>query len=304
MSEIFLTPLPDRCVITVDGPEAEAFLQRLVSNDVTRASDKQALYATLLTPQGKFLFDFFIVRSGETFFLDCEAERREAFIERLSRYRLRAAVTLADASSDYAVAVLFGQDALKAADLDPHPGVVRRWHAGWMYVDPRLPAAGARMLIGQQGIDSSRKALAALSSDPDHYDDWRLTLGLPDGCRDMIPDKSFLLESGIDELNGIDWDKGCYIGQETTARTKHRTAIRKRLLPVRFAAETVDFDQPILAGDQEVGVMRSAGKGRGLALLRLDMWRKAGQSGLPLQVDGQEITVHWPEWIPSLMDAD
>ncbi len=302
MSETFLTRLPERCVIRVDGPEAAAFLQRLVSNDVTRVSDTRALYATLLTPQGKFLFDFFMIRSGATFFLDCEAGRQEALIERLSRYRLRAALTLATA--DHAVAVGFGKDALKAAGLDPIPGLARRCGQGWIFVDPRLPAAGLRMMIDQKDIDSSGERLAATPSNPNHYDDWRLTLGLPDGSRDMIPDKAFLLESGIDELNGIDWDKGCYIGQETTARTKHRAAIRKRLLPVHFAAKTADFDQPIVSGDQEVGAMRSNRNGRGLALLRLDLWRQARERGQPLQLDGQEISIDWPEWIPSPTATD
>ncbi len=302
MSGTLITPLPGRCLITVDGPEAEVFLQRLVSNDVTRVTENQAGYAALLTPQGKFLFDFFMLRSGEMFFLDCEAGRQGELIARLERYRLRAAVRVADVSAGYIVAVLFGKDALKAADLGPDPGVARRWGKGWIYVDPRMPAAGARIIAEPQDIDSFGTVLAASPGDPDGYDDWRLTLGLPDGCRDMIPDKAFLLESGFDELNGIDWNKGCYIGQETTARTRHRSTLRKRLLPVRFDAETLEFDQPIVAGDQEIGAMRSTRNGRGLALLRLDLWRTARERGLTPQIDGQAITIDWPDWIESQPD--
>jgi tRNA-modifying protein YgfZ len=261
--------LPARGVVAVNGEDRVGFLQGLVSNDVEQAAPGRAVWAALLTPQGKWLADFFIFSDGERLLLDCERAQAPTLAQRLGRYRLRSRVALADESETLRVYAAWGGSRDLPADAVAAP-------------DPRLPGAGWRVL-----------SMAALptNTDAEAYDAHRLALGLPDGSRDMEAEKSVLLEAGFDELAGVSWSKGCYMGQELTARTKYRGLVKRRLVPVDIAGPAPAPGTPVLRGGAEVGTMRSSTGALGLALLRLE-----ATSG-PMLCGDATLTPRLPDWI-------
>jgi folate-binding protein YgfZ len=243
-----LALLPARGVIEVAGDDAVSFLQGLVSNDVTEAAPGHAVWAALLTPQGKWLADFFILADGARLLLDVEHGQVPMLIQRLGRFRLRAKVTVRDVSEAWHVHVAWGGVPDIAVGVIAAP-------------DPRLPAAGWRLLAPE---------LLPVTATAEAWDLHRLALGLPDGSRDLEAEKTVLLEAGFDELGGVSWSKGCYMGQELTARTKYRGLVKRRLVPVAIDGALPPPGTPVLRDGAEVGAMRS-GRGRiGLAQLRLE----------------------------------
>jgi folate-binding protein YgfZ len=240
--------LSERGVLAVAGTDRVSFLQGLVSNDVAAVAPGRAVWAALLTPQGKWLADFFILADGDRLLLDCERRQTEMLLQRLRRYRLRAAVALSDLSESLLVyAAWAGQPTVPAGAIAAP--------------DPRLPDAGWRVLSPDNlPVDATE----------DEWDAHRLALGLPDGSRDLEADKTVLLEAGFDELGGVSWSKGCYMGQELTARTKYRGLIKRRLVPVAVAGAAPPPGTPVLAHGAEVGTMRSSRDGLGLAQLRIE----------------------------------
>ena len=263
-----LTVLPERAALAVEGDDRAGFLQGLVSNDVTQAAPGRAVWAALLTPQGKYLADFFVLSDGARLLLDCERQLAEWLLRTLSRYRLRAAVSLA--ATDLSVhAAWDGAPAGLPADAVAAP-------------DPRLPEAGWRIL-----------ARAPLDADaaPEEWDRHRLRLGLPDGTRDLESEKSVLLEAGFDELGGVSWSKGCYMGQELTARTKYRGLVKRRLVPVGIAGPAPAPGTPIVSRGAEIGAMRSSRDDLGMALRRLEALAQ------PLECGHARLTPHVPAWM-------
>jgi folate-binding protein YgfZ len=241
--------LPHRGLITVGGADRREFLQGLVSNDVTRAGAERAIWAAFLTPQGKYLHDFFMIEIGETLHLDCEGgERLMDFGKRLSKYKLRSRIDLGIVP-DFAVVALWGEGTAAALGLPDEAGVGRNWQGGAVYMDPRLPGAGARAILPVARVAEILELLGFAATTSENYDGMRIGLGLPDGTKDMVIEKTVLLEANFDALNGVDWDKGCYMGQELTARTKYRGLIKKRLMPVD------------VEGDAPAFVMRQSGHG-------------------------------------------
>ncbi|MFQ5953884.1 MAG: YgfZ/GcvT domain-containing protein [Kiloniellales bacterium] len=284
--------LAHRSLLALEGPEVRSFLQGLISNDVHKVAPDRAIYAALLTPQGKFLHDLFIVECDGALMLDCEAERRHDLIRRLKLYRLRAKVEIADRSDDYLVAALIGEAALAALELPAEPGTARAIPEGVVYTDPRLAAAGARAVLRREtGVDKLLGAGFA-AAEMAAYDRLRLGLGLPDGSRDMVVEKATLLDSGFDELNGVDWDKGCYVGQELTARTKYRGLTKKRLVPVEIEGPVPEPGTPVILGGRQAGEMRSARDGVGLALMRLEAVKQGGG----FTAGGARLRPRKPDW--------
>ena len=261
--------LPDRGVLELAGSDRVAFLQGLVSNDVATIPAGGAAWAALLTPQGKWLADFFVIPAGEVLLLDVERAQAAGLVQRLSRFRLRSKVTLRDASAEWHVHAAWG---------------VAPAASGLVVPDPRLAEAGWRVL--------SPTPLPADATAED-YDRHRLALGLPDGSRDMEAEKSVLLEGGFDELHGVSWSKGCYMGQELTARTRYRGLLKRRLVPV-------DVEGPLPApgtrladsNGAEQGEMRSGRDGQGMALIRLDALDRA-----PFRAGDALLTPRIPGWM-------
>ena len=282
--------LEDRGILAVSGSDRTDFLQGLVSNDIGKVAPGHAVYAALLTPQGKYLHDFFVSEAtgegADMLLLDCELGGLADLQKRLSIYKLRADVSLEDRSGDFTVAAIFGEGSIEAA----MEGVA-------VYADPRLAKAGVRCVLVKADAQTLLEKAGFTATEPADYDRLRLTLGLPDASRDLIPEKSILLENGFDELNGIDWDKGCYMGQELTARTKYRGLVKKRLMPVTFVGPPPEPGTPIMLGEKEAGEVRSSQPaedgGIGLALIRLE----ALENSADLMAGGVVVTPQKPDWM-------
>ncbi|HXC89932.1 MAG TPA: folate-binding protein [Stellaceae bacterium] len=292
MADARFVLLDDRGVLAVGGPDRRVFLQGLVSNDVDKVGPAQARYAALLTAQGKYLHDFAMVELDEALLLDAEAARLADLKRRLTIYRLRAKATL-DARPDLAVAAVFGADAPAAFGLPAEPGAARPFASGVAFVDPRLPALGVRCILPREGARPTLAGAGLAEAGFEAYDEMRLGLGIPDGRRDLVLEKSILLEAGFDELNGVDWNKGCYIGQELTARTKYRGLVKRRLMPVAIDGPAPASGTPVYAEGRDVGEMRSSRAGRGLALLRID----AALDGRRLTAGEAVVVPERPKWM-------
>lgn len=240
--------LPERRILALEGPREEQveFLNGLVSNDARRVKPDRAVYAALLTPQGKYLADFLIFEGPDgNLRLDADAGQIEDLLKRLSMYRLRRPLKLAIAP-ETRVAAFWGEAA---------PGLR----------DPRDPALGTRLY----GTDSELAA-ALEAAAPGDYDAHRLTLGVPASGRDLVAGDGYILEAGFERLNGVDFRKGCYVGQEIVARMKHKTELRKGLARVRIEGEAPEGAPIANAEGKPVGILRSHKGGIGLADLRFD----------------------------------
>lgn len=255
-------PLPRRGIVRVAGPKRRDFLQRLVSNDVALLDRQPCVYACLLTPQGKFLHDFFMSEEGETIRLDCEGgARAEDLSKRLSAYRLREDVAISCAP-EAEIFAISGKDLPREPDFFP---------------DPRRPEMGLRSFRIPQGLARGT------------FEDWdrrRLSLSLAEGSRDLVPEKSTLAEGRIDEAHGVSYEKGCYVGQELTARMHYRGLGKKRLYPVRIEGPAPEPGTEIHLNGESVGEMRSSCRDLGLALLRddaVDALRRSGGPLIPLE---------------------
>lgn len=271
--------LPDRAVIAVTGEDRVGFLQGLVSNDVTQVAPGRAVWAALLSPQGKWRADFFILDGGDRLLLDVERGQAEELVAVLGRFRLRAKVALAVEP----LAVIAAWDVGSDDPAAGYPGAIAA-------PDPRLEAAGWRILVAPGTEPGGESGTGA--ADDIAWDRHRLLLGLPDGSRDLERDRTVLLEAGFDELNGVSWTKGCYMGQELTARTRYRGLVKRRLVPVAFEGVAPAPSTPILHEGIEVGSVRSSRDGLGLALLRV------GDLHAPLYIDDHHrICVHLPQWL-------
>jgi folate-binding protein YgfZ len=285
MSERQFSLALHRSVIAIGGPDRVEFLQGLISNDTTKVSPGHAIWAALLTPQGRFLNDMFVADGGDdTLLLETERERAAALARKLSLYKLRSKVTVEDRDKSLEVAVAYGDDA--AATTLPIEGAIA-------FVDPRLGELGIRVIAPSGAAATLLQARGFSAAPLQSYDELRVSLGVPDGSRDLVVEKALLLENGFDELNGVDWQKGCYMGQELTARTKYRALIRKRLFPVKVEGALPEPGAPVHLGDQEVGELRSGVGGRALAMLKVD----AARSGQALSAGDTRLVPEIPGWM-------
>jgi folate-binding protein YgfZ len=269
--------LQSRSLIALDGPEWRGFLQGLITQDVETPAPGVARFGALLTPQGRLLYDLFVVErpdapSGDGAWLDVEAEHRDALMQRLMIYRLRAKVGIA--ADDTPVSVLFSDTA------PPKPA------SGHWVRDGRLPELGWR----GYGVEMPAGAIEATEAEREAQ---KLRLGVP-GPADWGVDKTYPIEANFDLLNGIDFKKGCFVGQETTSRMKRRGAIKNRMLPLVFEGPAPAAGSEVLSGDRRAGEVLSGGDGRAIALVRLDR-----ALGADLTVEGRPARVETPAWLPS-----
>jgi len=298
MSDASFALLDDRGILAVSGADRRSFLQGLVSNDVEKVSGVEARYAALLTAQGKYLHDFMMVEFDGAVWLEAEAARLSDLKRRLSIYRLRAQAALEE-RPDLAVAVVFGDDALAVVGLSGERGNAKPFASGIAFVDPRFVLLGVRCILPRADLRRSLEGAGLSETGFGAYDRLRLELGVPDCGRDLVPEKSILLEAGFDELNGVDWQKGCYIGQELTARTKYRGLIKKRLMPVKIGGPAPAPGTIITADGREVGEMRSSRDELGLALLRIE----PVVDGKHLKAGASTIVASKPGWMRLSHDA-
>jgi folate-binding protein YgfZ len=278
--------LSDRGVVKVTGEAARRFLHGLVTADVNALAPGQARYAALLTPQGKIIADFIITEAaaadGGGFFLDCPRALAPALVEKLTFYRLRAKVGIEDLSGKLGVMAAWGGT-----------GVTE---CGLLYPDPRLPALGLRCILPPELADDAAAELGATLVDAAAYEAHRITLGVPRGGQDFSYGDAYPHEADMDQLGGVDFAKGCYIGQEVVSRVEHRGIARTRIVPIAYDGFAPEAGMPVMAGDTNVGTLGSTAGGRGLAMLRLDRAEDALAAGTPLTAGGLPLRIIKPEW--------
>jgi folate-binding protein YgfZ len=262
--------LKDRAVIALEGGEAREFLQGLVTNDLKDLAPATGLYAALLTPQGKILFDFLMTEGDGAVLLDCAAVRAEALVKRLTMYRLRAKIEIAVRPQLSVYAGLTGRPAERAVT----------------FADPRLAALGSRSI-------GAAAEMPDFLQGPASYHAERLALGVPEGS-DFGSDKIFALDAGLDELGAVAFDKGCYVGQELTARMKHRGTARKRILTVRADGALPPSGTTVASDGQELGEIIATYGSEGFALIRLDRLEEAKASPT---ADSLPVAVIRPAWL-------
>jgi len=281
---MFCAFLKKRSVISLIGDDTIDFLQGLISKDAKLLAENKSVYAALLSPQGRFLHDFFLVPWQGKIFIDVQAERANDLYSRLRLYKLRSKVEITMEDS-LAVAALWD------GELDLDEQAVCK-----IYQDPRLPEIGYRMLATRNAIvDYSAQHKCAIAEEGE-YEIFRLSLAVPDTC-DMIVEKSLLLECGFEELHGVDFSKGCYVGQEVTARSKFRGQVRKSFYKIKSDSTMPAFGEKIISGERNIGEVRTSQGNIGLALLYNEEYETAQKSGEEFIASGIKLSVSPVPWI-------
>jgi tRNA-modifying protein YgfZ len=278
--------LPDRGVMKVAGDDARGFLNGLLTADLNKVSPGAPCFAALLTPQGKIIADAIVAEapasSGGGFFLDVPRALAKSFTDKLNFYKLRAKVI--------------------AEDLSDILGVLAAWNGtgeteyGLAYRDPRLPALGLRVMLPPHLASQAAADLGASLVDAAEYETHRIALGVPRGGLDFSYGDAFPHETNMDQLGGVDFAKGCYVGQEVVSRMEHRATARTRIVPVSYEGIAPEPGMPIMAGNKNVGTLGSTAGGRGIAMLRLDRVADALAAGTPLTASGATLRVLKPDW--------
>jgi len=281
--------LPDRGVIKVIGDDARKFLHGLVTADVLGVAPGTARFCALLTPQGKIIADFFVTQAPQAevggFFLDIPRALAATLLGRLNLYKLRAKVLIEDLTEILGVlAVWDAQEATKDSTTKQ----------GLTYADPRLPTLGFRVLIASHRAAAAASELGAALASVEDYEAHRIALGVPAGGLDFAYGDAFPHEADMDQLGGVDFAKGCYVGQEVVSRIEHRGIARTRAVALRYEGATPPSGAPITADERQVGTMGSAARGRGIALIRLDRVAEAEQ--VALAAGGIPIRLIKPDW--------
>ena len=225
--------LKDRGIIYINGKDAQEFLQNIVTNDIKKVSDTSSCFASLLTPQGKYLFDFIIIKHKNGYFLDCEKKQVDKLVDRLNVYKLNSSVEILNLSNEFEVAVISKDKFLDLDGAKDMEGNTLRYNNDAVILDPRSKILGGRMISNLEKLTLSLKNLGLKSEDPKKYYDLSHRLGIPQIKTFELQEKIFGLECNFEKLNGIDFKKGCYVGQENTARMKLKDKLRKKLLPIK-----------------------------------------------------------------------
>ena len=294
LTDNYFVKLQDRGVLAVSGEDKITFLQGLVSNDVNLISDTLSIYAALLTPQGKFFCDFFMSKHKYGFLLECDLNILNDLKKKLQMHKLRSKIDLENISEKFDVVAGFGDSIHSSVGLTGDPGKTIQVSNGIIMVDPRLGAMGLRMLL----MKNSPPTFGQLKEcDNNDYELLRITSGVPDGVQDMQFQKTILLEAGFDELNGINWSKGCYMGQELTARTKYRGLIKRRLIPVSINGTLPEPGTLIMFGEKEAGEIRSGVGNAAMALMRLNILEEWSRSGGELTAGSSSVMPQKQNWM-------
>ena len=276
--------LADRGVVSVTGEDADKLLQGLITNDIPLLASQPAIFAGLLSPQGKILFDFFVVKTDGGFLIETGREKTAELAKRLTMYKLRANVDIRDASEEYAVYALWGSDPHSQGDAGKTVS----------FMDPRLSKLGLRILSEQAFASVVSSATNGLETNASDYHAHRIALGVPEGGKDYAIGDTFPHEALFDQLHGVSFTKGCFVGQEVVSRMEHRTAVRKRVVPIMGTADLPAPGTEIKAGDVAIGTLGSTAGARGLALLRLDRAGEFAAKGIPLTAGGVGVVIELP----------
>jgi folate-binding protein YgfZ len=245
--------LEDRGILYINGVDAKEFLQNIISNDIYKVNEDNSCFASLLSPQGKFLFAFIIAKHKSGYFIDCEKSQTEGLFKQLSIYKLRSKVEIMNLSNEFVVAAFNREKFLKFEGSKDVPGNTVKYREDSILLDPRNKNLGARLIINLEKLYLSLKKLELKDSPVDEYYQLSHELGIPQKNMNELQNKLFGIECNFDELNGIDFKKGCYVGQENTARIKLKNKLSKRLLPIEVIEGELNQDDLIYNGDFQLG---------------------------------------------------
>ena len=245
--------LEDRAILYINGDDAKEFLQNLISNDINKVNDDNSCFASLLTPQGKFLFEFIIVKHKSGYFIDCEKSQANDLFKQLSIYKLRSKVEILNLSNEFVIAVFDSEKFLSFDNAKDVLGHTVKYREDPIVLDPRHKELGARLIINLEKLYLSLKKLGLKSADPIEYYKISHQLGIVPKDLNKLQNKLFGIECNFEELNGIDFKKGCYVGQENTARIKLKNKLSKRLLPIQVTIGKLNQDEPIYNNEVEIG---------------------------------------------------
>ncbi|MGB7917759.1 MAG: folate-binding protein [Rhodomicrobium sp.] len=279
--------LPGRSVLEVVGEDRLSFLQGLVTNDVEGLAEREGRFTGLLSPQGKILFDFFVVSAGDAFLIDCSSELAANITKRLALYRLRAKVTIADVSDRWRVGAAWGEGAAEWAEAN----------APVIYPDPRLPALGFRLLV----LGSHQPEFSASFAD---YEAMRIAFAVPEGGKDYAYGDAFPHEACLDLLHGVSFKKGCFVGQEVVSRMQHRGTARTRVLAVSSEQSLPHGGADIFAGGFAVGRLGSVAGRQGIALARVDRVKEALKKGQTFTAGSVVVEFAAPAWASYSLDPE
>ena len=244
--------LKDRGIVFINGKDAKEFLQNIVTNDINKVNDTSSCFASLLTPQGKYLFDFIIVKHKNGYFLDCEKKQTDKLIDRLNVYKLNSSIEILNLSNEFEVAVINKEKFLGLEGSKDEEGNTTRYNDDLIILDPRSKDLGARIIANLEKLTLSIKNLSLKSEDPKIYYSLSHKLGIPQVNTEKLREKIFGLECNFEDLNGIDFKKGCYVGQENTARMKLKNKLRRKLLPLK-SNEKLGIDSDITFNKINIG---------------------------------------------------
>tara|TARA_B100001175_G_C19409942_1_gene590610 strand:+ start:41 stop:928 length:888 start_codon:yes stop_codon:yes gene_type:complete len=245
--------LEDRGILYVNGADTKKFLQNLISNDINTVNDSNSCFASLLTPQGKFLFAFIVVKHKSGYFIDCEKSQAEALFRQLNVYKLRSDIEIMNLSNEFVVAAFNREKFLKFDGAKDNPGNTIKYREDPILLDPRNKNLGARLIINLEKLYLSLKKLELKDSKINEYYNLSHELGIVQKNMNKLQNKLFGIECNFEELNGIDFKKGCYVGQENTARIKLKNKLSKRLLPIKLISGKLSDGAPIYSNNIEIG---------------------------------------------------
>jgi len=245
--------LEDRGLLYIQGDDVKEFLQNIISNDIHKVTYNFSCYASLLTPQGKYLFDFIILEHKKGYFIDCNKKQINQLYEHLNLYKLRSKVEILNLSNEFVVAAISREKFLSITNSKDEAGFTIKYREDPIFLDPRNKELGARLVVNLEKLYLSVKKLELKSSESDEYYNFSHKLGIPQLDTYKLQNKIFGIECNFDELNGLDFKKGCYVGQENTARIKLRNKLTKRIMPIQTVQGKVEVDESIYINDENIG---------------------------------------------------
>ena len=245
--------LEDRGLLFIQGPDVNEFLQNLITNDINKVDDDNSCFASLLTPQGKYLFDFLLVKHKNGYFIDCEKKQVDELFKQLNAYKLRSKIEILNLSNEFVVAAFSHEKFLKFEEAKDFAGSTLKYNEDPVLLDPRNKKLGGRLIINLEKLYLSLKKLNLKSTDSIEYHKFSHKLGIPQKDMQQLRNKLFGIECNFIEMNGIDFKKGCYVGQENTSRIHLKNKLSKRLLPIEIINGKLKEGDKILINDQEIG---------------------------------------------------
>ena len=245
--------LEERGILYLQGEDVIEFLQNIITNDINKVKDNHSCFASLLTPQGKYLFDFIVIKHKNGYFLDCEKKLIDQLFNQLNLYKLRSKVEILNLSNEFVVAAISKEKFLSLGKVNDEPGFTTKYNEDLLFLDPRNKKLGGRLIINLEKLNLSIKKLELESRENHEYYSYSHKLGIVQLNTDQLQNKIFGIECNFEELNGLDFKKGCYVGQENTARIKLKDKLSKKLLPIEIVEGLIKVDDKISVNKSELG---------------------------------------------------